>query len=44
MALGKPGAAEKISQKVHDAYQDRFNIDCDVYLARPWQGIEIIEL
>lgn len=44
VALAGPDAAEKISQKVHEAYKDRFDIDCDIYLARPWQGTEIIEL
>jgi len=44
VALVQPDAAEKISRKVHGAYKDRFGLDCDVYLARPWQGIEIIEL
>lgn len=44
VALARPEAAEEISQKVRKAYKDKFDIDCDIYLARPWQGTEIIEL
>ena len=44
VALAEPDAAENISQKVHKAYKDSFDIDCDIYLARPWQGTEFIEL
>jgi galactokinase len=44
VALARPDVAEKIKQKVHEAYKDKFDIDCDIYLAKPWQGTEIIEL
>ena len=44
VALAEPDAAEKISQKVRKAYKNSFDIDGDIYLARPWQGTEIIEL
>ena len=44
VALARPDAAEEISQKVRNAYKDRFALDCDIYLARLWQGTEIIEL
>ena len=44
VALARPDAAEKISRKVCEAYDNRFGLNCDVYLARPWQGTEIIEL
>jgi galactokinase len=44
IALVRPDAAEKIRQKVYQAYKDRFDLDCDIYLAKPWQGTEIIEL
>ena len=44
VALVRPDASEKISQTVSKAYKDRFALDCGIYLARPWQGTEIIEL
>ena len=44
VALVRPDAVEKISQKVHEAYKDRFDLDCDIYPARPWQGTEIIKI
>ena len=44
VALAEPDAAERIKQKVHKAYKDRFKLDCDIYVARPWRGCEIIEL
>ena len=44
VALAKPKAAERISQKVHETYKNKFDLDCDVYLAKPGQGIEIIEI
>ncbi len=44
VALVKPDSADKIGQKVHKAYKDRFDLECCFYLARPWQGTEIIEL
>ena len=44
VALVKPNTADKIGRKVHKAYKDRFDLDCCFYLARPWQGTEIIEL
>jgi len=44
VALVQPDAAAKISKKVRRTYKDRFNLDCDVYLAKPWQGTEIIEV
>ena len=43
VALVQPDAAAKITKKVRKAYKDRFNLDCDVYLAKPWQGTEIID-
>lgn len=43
VALVQPDAAAKISKNVRKAYKDRFDLDCDVYLAKPWQGTEIIE-
>lgn len=43
VALARPDAAEQITQKVHKAYKDRFNLDCDIYLAKPYHGTEIIE-
>lgn len=43
VALVQPDAAAKISKKVRKAYKDRFNLNSDVYLAKPWQGTEIIE-
>lgn len=43
MALVRPDATAKIGQTVRKAYKDRFDLDCDVYLAKPWQGTEIIE-
>jgi galactokinase len=44
VALVRPDAAAEINKKVKKAYKDRFDIDCDVYLAKPWQGTEIIEV
>jgi len=44
VALVRPDAAAKITKKVRKAYKDRFNLDSDVYLAKPWQGTEIIEV
>ena len=44
MALVMPDAAAKITKNVRKAYKDRFNLDSDVYLAKPWQGTEIIDL
>ena len=44
VALARPEASEKISQKVHKAYKKRFSLECDIYLAKPWQGTEIIKL
>ncbi len=44
VALAEPDATERIKQKVHKAYKDRFGLDCDIYVARPWRGCEIIEL
>jgi len=44
VAMARPETTEKISQGVRKAYKDRFGLDCDVYVARPWQGTEIIEL
>jgi galactokinase len=44
VALVRPDEAEGISQKVSEAYKDRFGLDCCVYPARPWQGTEIVEL
>lgn len=43
VALAKPEAAEAIRQKVHGAYKNKFNLDCDIYIVKPWQGTEIIE-
>lgn len=43
VALVKPDAAAKISKKVRKAYKERFNLDSDVYVVRPWQGTEIID-
>jgi len=44
VALARPDAAKKITQKVHKAYKDKFDLASDIYTARPWQGTEIIEL
>lgn len=44
IALARPEAAEKITHTVHQAYKDRFGLDCDIYLARPEHGTELIEL
>ena len=43
VALVRPDAAAKISKNVQKAYKDRFNLNSDVYLAKPWQGTEIID-
>jgi galactokinase len=43
VALVQPDAAAKINKNVRKAYKDRFDLDCDVYLAKPWQGTEIID-
>lgn len=42
VALVRPDAAAKITKKVRKAYKDRFNLDSDVYVAKPWQGTEIM--
>jgi galactokinase len=44
VALVMPDAAAKITKNVRKAYKDKFNLDSDVYLAKPWQGTEIIDL
>ena len=44
VALVKPKAAEQIGRKVYKAYKNKFGLNCYFYLARPWQGTEIIEL
>jgi galactokinase len=44
VALVRPDAAAKITKNVRKAYKDRFNLNSDVYLAKPWQGTEIIDL
>lgn len=44
VAIVKPDAAETIGQKVRQAYKEKFDIDCGLYLGKPWQGTEIVEL
>ncbi len=44
VAVVNPQAVKSIEQKVKREYKEKFSIDCEVYVARPWQGIEIIEV
>jgi galactokinase len=44
VALVRPEATVVISQKVHAAYEDRFGLDSDIYIVKPSQGTEIIEI
>jgi len=44
VAVVNPQAVQSIEEKVAGAYKEKFNIDCEIHVARPWQGIEIIEL
>ncbi len=44
VAVVNPEATQFIEQKVAEAYKEKFDIDCEIYIARPWRGIEIIEL
>jgi galactokinase len=44
VAVVNPKAVQYIEKKVAESYKKKFNIDCEIHVARPWQGIEIIEL
>ena len=44
VALAKPDATEEIGQKVRKNYKNKFNLDCEIHVVRPWQGAEIMEL
>ena len=44
VAVVKPDRAESIGQNVRAAYKKKFNIDAEIYTARPWQGTEIVEI
>ena len=44
VAVVKPDCAENIGQSVRTAYKKKFNIDAEIYTARPWQGTELIEI
>ena len=44
VALVRADAAEKIAQEVHNAYKNRFNLDSEICMVKPWQGAEIMEL
>jgi len=44
IALVRSDAAERISQKVYEAYRDRFSLDCEIYPVRCRGGAEIIEI
>lgn len=44
VAVVKPDAAEAIGQKVREVYKEKFDMDCGLYLGKPWQGTQIIEL
>ena len=43
VALVRPDAAAKTTKKVRKAYKERFNLDSDVYMIKPWQGTEIVD-
>ena len=44
VAVVAPDAVEAIKAKVKQAYRDQFGLDSEIYVARPWQGVEMIEL
>ena len=44
VALVHPEAVKAIGQKIAEAYKEKFGIDCEIHAARPWQGVEIIDL
>ena len=44
VALVRGDAAERISQKVCEAYKSRFSLDCEIYPVRCRGGAEIIEI
>jgi galactokinase len=44
VALVAPQAVQSIEQKVTQVYKEKFDINCEVYVIRPWQGTELIEL
>ena len=44
VAIAEPKAAEEITKKVQAAYKQKFDIDCNIYLAQPSQGAELVEL
>ena len=44
VALVRPDYAERIGETVKSAYKKQFGIDAEIYVARPWQGTELIEL
>lgn len=44
VGLAKPQAAEEIGQKISEAYKTKFGIECEIHVATPSEGTEIIEL
>ena len=44
VAVVKPDCAESIGQNVRAAYKKKFNINAQIYTAKPWQGTELIEI
>ena len=44
VAVVRGDAAERISQRVHEAYKSKFGLDCEIYPVRCRGGAEIIEI
>ncbi len=44
VALVEPDYADSIGERVRSAYKKQFGIDAQIYVARPWQGTELIKL
>ena len=44
VAVVNPQAVQSVEKKVARLYREKFGIDCEIHVARAWQGIEIVEL